>query len=175
MIFVLNLWNSSAIAKTQITQETGKDRLDGSTCSEEISESQTFSSIPHPNFYRSNFQDNSWAWEDQTLASLRVKKEPPTRSKSPCFVELKSARFLTFLKSCGGSRGQRKKSPHLMCNSRLFSGRPSPLNMSRSSTFGTAKAPEANLESSDDAPKNLHRGILRTGGPHCCRVTPMSE
>ena len=75
-------------------------------------------------------------------------------------------------------RGHQGKCPRLMFFSQLFSGRLSPLNLSRSSTFAAAKAPEDNLGSSEeggDVQRNLQRCILRTRGPHCCRVTPMNE
>ena len=50
-----------------------------------------------------------------------------------------------------------------MCFSRLFSGRLSPLNLSRSSAFAAAKAPEAQLGSSEeggDVGRTLQRSIF---------------
>ena len=52
--------------------------------------------------------------------------------------------------------------------------RTSPMNLSRSSSSATAKAPESNLgprEEGGSMQANLHRSILRTQARHCCWVT----
>ena len=62
--------------------------------------------------------------------------------------------------------------------SKLSNGRLSPINLSRSSSFATANAPEAYLGSRDEGGStqaNSHHSILRIKARHCCRATAKNE
>ena len=76
------------------------------------------------------------------------------------------------------SRGQQGKCARPVLLSLLSSGRLSPMNQSRRSSFATANAPEADLGSKEDGgdmQASLQCNILRMQARHCCRVTAKYE
>ena len=100
---------------------------------------------PHPNSHRTSVRANPGGT-----------REPRTSKKQSLVSRLIICTVSNFPMTMRRSRGQKGECARPRLPSRLFSGRLSPMNLWRPSSFATAKAPEAFLGSEEGGNATLH-------------------